>query len=79
MVVARNLRVITVITLNEKRSLKEVVPIAYTLEKRFLAVATFDSLRVVSFQTEFKTSSVVLPVRVFFGFSEKRKPSKYCL
>ena len=77
--VARDLRVITVTTLNQKRSLKEVVPIVYTPEKRFLAVATFDSLRVVSFQTEFKTSSVFLPVRVFFDFSEKRKPSKYCL
>ena len=43
-----------VITKNKKHSSKQVVPITYTLEKRVFAVATFQSLWVVCFQTKWK-------------------------
>ena len=41
-----------VITKNKKHSLKQVVPIAYTLEKRVFAAATFQGLCVVYLQTK---------------------------
>ena len=37
----------------------KVAPITYTLEKKFSAVATFQGLRVVSFQTEQKNGSIL--------------------
>ena len=37
------------ITLNKKYLSKQVVPITYTLERTFFAVATLEGLRVVSF------------------------------
>ena len=37
---------------NKKKLSKQAVTTTYTLEKKFLAVATFEGLGVVSFQTE---------------------------
>ena len=34
--------------------MKQVVSVTYTLEKKFVATATCEDLRVVSFQTEIK-------------------------
>ena len=36
--------------IDQKQLSKQVVIITYTLEKKFFAVATFEELRVVSFQ-----------------------------
>ena len=42
-----------VVTMNKKHSLKQVVPIIFTLEKKFFAVATFCTFcELFFFQTE---------------------------
>ena len=46
---------ISVIKWNKKHLSKQVVKINYTLEKMNFAVATFEGLGVVSFQTEYMT------------------------
>ena len=43
-----------VITWNKKFLKKRVVPVTYTLQKKFFAAATFEGLRVVSLQAEQK-------------------------
>ena len=43
-----------VVTWNKKHLLKQIATIKYTLEKMSLAVATFEDLRVVTFETESK-------------------------
>ena len=55
-----------VITWNQKYLSKQVVPITYTLEKLFFAVFNFEASSNVSFQSEWKTCSVLWFVRVFF-------------
>ena len=45
-------KVIKVMTKNKKHSLKQVVQITYTLEKRVFAAAIFQGVWVVSFQTK---------------------------
>ena len=46
---------ISVIKWNKKHLSKQVVKINYTLDKMNFAVATFEGLGVVSFQTEYMT------------------------
>ena len=46
---------ISIIKWNKKHLSKQVVKINYTLEKMNFAVATFEGLGVVSFQTEYMT------------------------
>ena len=46
---------ISIIKWNKKHLSKQVVKINYTLEKINFAVATFEGLGVVSFQTEYMT------------------------
>ena len=46
---------ISIIKWNKKYLSKQVVKINYTLEKMNFAVATFEGLGVVSFQTEYMT------------------------
>ena len=43
----------------------------------FYAVATFEGLWVIYFQTEYNTSSLFGSVQVYFGFTEKKRPNKY--
>ena len=57
---------------------KHVVPITYGLGKMFFTVATFESLLIVSLQSKKLVVYFGLCVRVFFGFSEKRRANKYC-
>ena len=61
---------------NKKHLSKQVVPITDKLEKRLFAVATFEGLWVLSFQTEYKTCKVLWSGWIFFGFSEKRRPQR---
>ena len=46
---------ISVIKWNKKHLSKQVIKINYTLDKMNFAVATFEGLGVVSFQTEYMT------------------------
>ena len=48
-----------VVTENKKLSSKEVVPITYTLEKSFVAAATFEGLWVISFHREYKKCNIL--------------------
>ena len=45
----------------------------------FFVVATFEDLWVVSFQTKYKTCSMLWSLWVFLGFPENRRPNIYCL
>ena len=59
---------------------KQVVPITYTMEKRFFAVAKI--LKVCEsfpFRQSKEACGILWPVRVFFGLPEKGRPNKYCL
>ena len=59
---------------------KQVVPITYTMEKRFFAVAKI--LKVCEsfpFRQSKEACSILWAVRVFFGLPEKGRPNKYCL
>ena len=89
MVVEKNLRVmadiykkqcIPIITWNKKYLSKQVVPITYTLEKRFFAVPTFLKVcELFLFRQSKKTCFVLLSTWVFFGFLWKKIANKYCL
>ena len=57
----------------------QVITIAYTLEKRFFAVATFEGLWVVSFQVEWKNLKFTRFAWFFCQFPEKIRPKEYCL
>ena len=43
----------------EQKTLKQVIPITYTLEKRFVAAVAFEGLPVVSFLRQYKKSSIL--------------------
>ena len=70
--VARNFyqQCLSVTKWNKKYSLKQVVPITNTTEKRFFATSTFEGLYVVTFQTEKENLYLLWSVYVLFTFSE---------
>ena len=63
----------------KKKLSNQVVPISYTLEKMFFGVATLEGLRIASSDRRKSLYSIHCLVRVFFGFSGKRKRDKHCL
>ena len=62
------------VTWNKNDLSKQVVPITYTLEKRFFAVAIL--LKVCEL---FLVRQAKKTCGLFFGPPEKRRPNKYCL
>ena len=58
---------------------RQVITIAYTLEKRFFAVGTFEGLWVVSFQVEWKNLKFTRSAWFSCRFPKKIRPKEYCL
>ena len=52
------------------------MPIIYTLEKRFVAAATFEGLGAASFQREYKKNAVHFGLYVTFYISRKEKTTQ---
>ena len=68
---------LSVITWNKKHLLKQVVPITFTLGKTIFAVAAFECLWVVYFQTEWKSCSVLWFDWVIVGFTSESEFDNY--
>ena len=89
MAIEKNLRVtinfyekycLPIATWNKNNLSKQVVPIIYTLEKRFFTVTILLKVcELFLFRQSKKTCDILWSAGVFFGLTEKRRPNKYCL
>ena len=67
------------ITWNKKHLSKQVVAVTCTLENFFFLSCYFRRFLSRFFSGRVKKCSVLWFMRVILGFSEKRRPKKYCL
>ena len=64
---------LSVITQNKKHSSKQVIPITYTLGKRFVAAVTFEGLSVASLRREYKKMQFCLVCMSSLYISTEKK------
>ena len=68
-----------VTTWNKKHLSKQLVTIAYTLEKKVFAVANFEGLGVIFFSDKVKELAIKLVCMTFPWISREDRPNEYCL